>query len=170
MKMKSIKLFLIIQTIVFGTLIVSQEFFINFEIAFLSALLILQGSMYSYNKLVQQRVESGAYENEDELKKIDDPYDLYDEDKEEVLDDEDFNLKEYIKEEKKRIKSKGVVKNTLSTSPAMVSVFRIIPYLFLVLGFIGLKNNQILQLFPYLSGLGVGIISGYFVGKTLFTK
>ena len=168
--MTSIKIFLFCQLIILGTLFFGKDFFVNFEVAFLTSILILQGSMYSYSKLVKQRVASGAFHDEDDLKKIDDPYDLYNEDHEEVIDDENFDLKEYIKEEKKQIKSKGAIKNSLSASPAMVSLFRIIPYVFLVFGFIGLKNNHLLQLLPYLSGLGVGIISGYFVGKSIFTK
>lgn len=128
---------------------------------------ILQGSMYSYSKLVKKRVESKAYEDVDALNKIDDPYDLYD-DEEEIVEDENFDLKEYIKEEKKRLKNRSAIKSTLSTSPALVSIFRIVPYLVLILGFIGLKNNQLLELVPYLSGLGVGVIAGFFIGKALF--
>lgn len=125
--------------------------------------------MYSYSRLVKKRVESKAYEDEDALKKIDDPYDLYD-DEEDIVDDENFDLKEYIKEEKRRLKGKGTIKSTVSTSPALISIFRIVPYIFLVLGFIGLKNNQLLELVPYLSGLGVGVVAGYFIGKGIFTK
>jgi len=170
MKMKSIKLFSLWQLIIFLTLFVSKDFFINFEVAFLSSVLILQGSMYSYSKLVKQRLESGAFNDEDALKKIDDPYDLYDEDQEEIVDDENFDLKAYIKEEKKRIKKGGALKSTLKTSPALVSIFRLVPYLFLVIGFLSLNNHHILLLKPYLSGLGVGIIAGYFIGKSIFSN
>lgn len=122
--------------------------------------------MYSYSKLIKKRVESKAYEDKDALKKIDDPYDLYD-DEEEIVEDENFDLKEYIKEEKKRLKSKGTLKSTVSSSPALVSAFRIVPYIVLILGFIGLKNNHLLELVPFLSGLGVGVIAGFFIGKAL---
>ena len=157
--MKSIKLFLFFQLLVLLTLAISKEFFLNFEVAFLTSIIVLQGSMYSYSRLVKKRVESESYEEEDALKKVDDPYDLY---------DDEEKKEEIIEDEKKRIKSRGAIKSTVSSSPALVSLFRIVPYIFLILGFIGLKNNQLLELVPYLSGLGVGVIAGFFLGKEFF--
>jgi uncharacterized membrane protein len=169
---KAIKQIAVLQALLLVLWPISFELFINLEIAFFSSFFILMGSMYSYSKLVQKRVES--YEGRDEkdlLEKIDDPYDLYDDEetKEEVNPDE-VDLKELIKEEKKRIKATGAAKNVKKTAPAMVSVYRLVPYGFLVLGFIGLKNNGLLELWPYLVGIGLGVLAGLFVGKELFKK
>lgn len=167
---KAIKQIALLQALLLVLWPISFGLFINIEIAFFSSFFILLGSMYSYSKLVRKRVES--YEGRDEkdlVEKIDDPYDLYDDDepKEEINPDE-VDLKELIKEEKKRIKATGAAKNVKKTAPAMVSIYRLIPYAFLVLGFIGLKNNGLLELWPYLAGVGLGVLAGLFVGKELF--
>ena len=76
---------------------------------------------------------------------------------------------EVVKEEKARLKAnKSTIKNTAKSAPALVSIFRVVPYLFLVLGFIGLKNNNLLSLLPFLVGLGFGIIMGYMLGRAFF--
>ena len=163
------RIFLIAQLFIAALWLVSFEFFINFEIAFLSSYLIMLGSMYSYSRLVQHRV--AGYEAMDEvdlIEKIDDPYDLYD-DTPASEADEEADLKTVVKEEKKRLKGRGA-KNLQKSAPAVVSVYRMIPYALLVLGFVGLQNNQVLSLFPYLVGLGIGIAVSYFSAKTLFTE
>lgn len=47
------------------------------------------------------------------------------------------------------------------------SLFRLLSYAFLVLGFIALKNNEILNLTVYLPSLLFGIILGYVVSKDI---
>ncbi len=163
----AIKIFLIMQAVILLLLIFSFQTYINFEIAFLSSLSIILGSMYSYSNLINKRVHSGETPlSEDLIESIDDPYDLY---SQEIVYDEDMELKDIIKEEKKRIKG-NTVKNFKVGSGALVSWYRIVPYIFLIIGFIGLNNNQLLSLLPYLSGLGVGIISGYFTGMNFIQK
>ena len=169
---KAIKHIAVLQALLLVLWPISFELFINIEIAFFSSFFILLGSMYSYAQLVKKRVE--GYEGRDEkdlVEKIDDPYDLYDDEnvpKEEINPDE-VDLKAFIKEEKKRIRASGAAKNMKKTAPAMVSLYRLVPYGFLVLGFIGLKNNGFLELWPYLIGLGLGILAGLLVGKNVFT-
>ncbi len=163
----SIKLFTVMQAAIALLLFVSFPFFLNVEIAFLSALSIILGSMYSYAKLVKQRVDSGETPlSDDVVESIDDPYDLY---SDPITYDDTKALKEIIKEEKKRIKTQ-TFKNFKTGSGALVSWYRIVPYLFLILGFIALNNNRLLLLLPYLSGLGLGIVGGYFIGKQFIQK
>ncbi|NOQ30101.1 MAG: hypothetical protein GQ570_03155 [Helicobacteraceae bacterium] len=142
---------------------------INLAVAFFSSFIIILGSMYSYKMMISKRVES--YEGSidpDVIDKIEDPYDLYSE-QEVIEDDEKLDLKAVIKEEKAR--SKGISKReVLKSSTANVSLFRVVPYAFLVLGFIGLNNNKVLSLPPYLGGLFVGIVAGFYVGKKFFSK
>ncbi|MEA1919821.1 MAG: hypothetical protein U9N52_08285 [Campylobacterota bacterium] len=164
--MINIKALILIQAIIFSLWIYSFEFFINFEIAWLSAFLIMLGSMYSHHNLVSKRVASYEADRDlDAIDKIDDPYDLY---SEEIVDDE-RDIKEIVKEEKARLKANKI--NGIKTgAPATVSLFRLLPYAFLVIGFIGLKNNALLVLFPYLLGVGVGIISAFLLAKVFFTR
>lgn len=127
------------------------------------------GSMYSYKRLVSKRLEGYEDLSEDDLiDKIDDPYDLYGENVE-VLESEEVDLKAVLKEEKARLKG-HTTKNTAAAAPAMVSMYRVGGYLFLVLGFIGLKNNDLLLLWPYMIALGVGVLGGLFVGKDVYAK
>ena len=47
------------------------------------------------------------------------------------------------------------------------SILRIVPYVLLVLGFIALKNNDLLQLEYYLPSLLIGIVTGAIVSKEI---
>ncbi len=163
----AIKIFLLLQVAILALLVFSFQTYINFEIAFLSAMTVMLGSMYSYSRLVNNRVGAGDTPlSVDVIDTIEDPFDLYSENE---PYDKNMELKDVIKEEKKRIKSQPI-KNAAIGSGALVSAYRLVPYLFLVVGFIGLNNNQLLSLFPYLSGLGIGVIGGYFTGINFIQK
>ena len=169
---KTIKTALLSELAILALWFYSYTFFINFQVAFLSSVLILLGSTYSYKRLVDRRVASEERPDDiDVVDKIDDPFDLYSEEirKEEGPQDETVDIKALVKEEKKRIKAQNV-KNTAKSAPALLSMFRIIPYLFLILGFIALKNNELLSLMPYLVGLGFGIAAGLYMGRSLFVE
>lgn len=170
MKLRSIiSPFLAVQLALFGLFAVSRAAFVNAETAFVSAFLILMGSMLSYYKLVQRNLENEtAMADEDLVEKIDDPYDLYSEAVESVVEDE-RPLKEVIKEEKARLKAnKATVRNVSKSAPALFSLYRVVPYGLLVLGFIALKNNHILELWYFLPGLAAGIVAGFMSGRALF--
>ncbi len=168
---RTIKLFIASEIAIFALWLYSYTFFINFQIAFLASALILLGSTYSYKRLVERRVASEERPDDTDLvEKIDDPFDLYSEEiSTEAVADEDLDLKAIVKEEKKRLKPQNI-KNTAKSAPALVSIFRVVPYLFLVLGFIGLKNNGLLSLIPFLVGLAAGIVVGLYMGRSLFIK
>ncbi|HHH73128.1 MAG TPA: hypothetical protein ENL04_04835 [Sulfuricurvum sp.] len=160
--------FLIAHIALYGLLAVSKAAMLNAQVAFVSAFLILLGSMYSYRRLVMQNLQNDTVMHQDDLvDKIDDPYDLYSETEER---EDDRPLKEVIKEEKARLKAnKATAKNVSKSTPALLSVYRLVPYAVLVLGFIALKNNGMLELGYFLPGLAAGIAAGYFSGKALFT-
>jgi len=168
----TIKLFLVSEALIFALWTYSYTFFINFQVAFLASVLILLGSTYSYKRLVERRVASDDRPDDtDTIDKIDDPFDLYSETVTAETVAEDVDLKAVVKEEKKRLKAqKQTLKNTAKSTPALISIYRVVPYLFLVLGFIGLKNNDLLSLLPFLIGLGAGIIAGLLMGRSLFIK
>ena len=136
----------------------------SFLIAMISSMLIVTGSLYAYRTMIQSRVaDAEAGDSKDVIDEMDDPYDLYEEEREEEISD----IKQMIKEEKARQKS-NIVKNTTQNASAWVSVYRLIPYAFLVLGFIALDNSRSLEVLPYLVGLAVGIPIGYMLAKELF--
>ena len=168
---KTIRLFLLSEVVIFALWLYSFAFFMSLQVAFLSSVFILLGSTYSYKRLVDRRVASeDRPDDTDLIEKIEDPFDLYSEEiNTESMQTEEVDLKTVVKEEKRRLKeNKQTIKNTTKSAPALVSIFRVVPYIFLVLGFIGLKNNELLMLTPFLIGLGVGIIVGFLMGKSLF--
>ncbi|MCX6062178.1 MAG: hypothetical protein NT103_08025 [Campylobacterales bacterium] len=164
-KIKKTLIFLIvIQTAIALLLFISKAVFASFEVALLSGAVIIMGSLYAYRNMIRTRtLDVEIDDNKDIIDMMDDPYDLYEEERQNEVED----IKELIKEEKVKQKQ-NIIENTTKNSAAWVSVYRLLPYAFLVLGFLGLQNNHSLELFPYLTGLGVGIIAGYFLAKEWF--
>ena len=166
---KLIKFILITQLFIFASYFISLNFYANLQVAFLSSFFVMLGSFYSYKKMVSKQVESKSYvENRDELDIIEDPHDLYDETPLNDAPAEELDLKQIVKEEKAKIKTFDF-KSMKDGARAGFSMFRIGAYLFLVLGFISLKNNDILEISIYLPSLLLGIVIGYFSSKELFS-
>ena len=165
---KSIRLIIIVELIIFSTYyIFSKEFFANLQVASLSSFLIILGSFYAYKKMIQSQVATKSYEiDRDVLNMIDDPHGLYDD---EAINDapaDELDLKEIVKEERAKIKTFSLSAMKEGGS-AGFSLYRLLPYVFLVLGFIALENNHILDISIYLPSLLVGIILGSVVSKEL---
>jgi len=164
-KIKKTLIFAVLfQTVITFLLFISKAVFVSFEVALFSGALITMGSLYAYRNMIRTRtldVEIG--DSKDVIDMMDDPYDLYEEEREGEVED----IKELIKEEKAKQKQ-NIIENTTKNGSAWVSLYRLLPYAFLILGFLGLQNNHTLVLLPYLTGLGVGIIAGYFLAKEWF--
>jgi len=162
---KAISLFVIVELLIFSTYIFSSKIFINIEVAYLSAFFIIMGASYAYKKMVLSKVENGEYEDQrDLLDTIEDPHELYDDEPINNAPAEELNLKEIVKEEKAKVKPFNV-KNMKYGAKGSFSIFRLLPYLFLILGFIALKNNNVLDLLYYLPSLFVGVVVGALVSK-----
>lgn len=157
---KFAKLFFIIDfgVVIFCVLSNNYIWLINTQVAFISSLFISLATFLSYKRNVSKRLENIDYDahlsnDRDEIDKIDDPYDLYDDEK--VNEKTDFTaleIKEIIKEEKSRIKQNSF-KNTIYSSTSFISIYRIVGYALLVFGFFSLNNNGLLNVIPYLVGL-----------------
>lgn len=164
---KTIKIIGVVELLILSTTLISFNFFINLQVAFLSSFFIIAGSAYAYKKMINSGV---ALENIDEKKdildEIEDPYELYDETPINETPADELDLKAIVIEEKKKIKILNL-KEIKKGSKAGISLYRLVPYLFLILGFIALKNNELLDISIYLPSLLIGIIAGYFVSKDL---
>ena len=168
MVIRVIKILGVAQIIIFATYFISSTFYANLQVAATSSFLIMLGSFYAYKKMIKTQVATKSYEvDRDELDVIDDPYELYDDTPLNEADPEDLDLQQIVKEEKAKIKtfSLSAMKDGAS---AGFSAYRLVPYVFLVLGFIALKNNNILDISIYLPSLLVGIIVGYISSKEIF--
>jgi len=145
----------------------SKVFYINAQVAYLSSLFVIIGASLAYKKMVITKVDSKTYESDrDLLDTIEDPHGLYEEDSINEAPAEELDLKTIVKEEKAKIKTFSI-KSMKHGVRGSVSVFRIVPYIFLVLGFIVLKNNNILELSVYLPSLLIGIVAGSLVSKEI---
>jgi hypothetical protein len=165
---RAIKIISITELLILASFFVSFSFYINLQIAFLSSFFIILGSMYAYMKMVDKQVQTQEYEEQrDLLDTIEDPHELYDDEPINNAPAEELDLKAIVKEEKKKIKIVNF-KDMKKGSKAGFSLFRLIPYLFLVLGFIALKNNNLLEIAVYLPSLLVGIVIGSISGRELF--
>lgn len=165
---RAIKIISITELLILASFFVSFSFYINLQIAFLSSFFIILGSMYAYMKMVDKQVQTQEYEEQrDLLDSIEDPHELYDDEPINNAPAEELDLKAIVKEEKKKIKIVNF-KDMKKGSKAGFSLFRLIPYLFLVLGFIALKNNNLLEIAVYLPSLLVGIVIGSISGRELF--
>lgn len=115
--------------------------------------------------MIQTQVEAESYEEKrDLLDDIEDPHELYDDEPINNAPVEELDLKAIVKEERAKIKTLSL--NSMKHGArGSVSLFRLVPYLFLVLGFIALKNNELLDIAIYLPSLLVGIIIGSIASK-----
>jgi len=166
---KSLKIIVITQIFVIATYFISFSFYINTQVAYLSSLFVILGSSFAYRKMVQNQVDSKAIEEKrDLLDEIEDPYELYDDEPINNAPVEELNLKEIVKEERAKIKTFSL-DSAKHGARGSVSLFRLAPYLFLVLGFIALNNNHILDIAVYLPALLVGIVVGSVSSKDLFS-
>ncbi|SFV67794.1 hypothetical protein MNB_SM-4-942 [hydrothermal vent metagenome] len=164
---RTTSILLISEALVLSSTLYSKVFFINVQVAYLSSLFVIVGASLAYKKMVITKVDSETYEDDrDLLDTIEDPHGLYDDEPINEVPPEELDLKTIVKEEKAKIKTFSVssIKHGVRGS---VSMYRIVPYIFLVLGFIALKNNNILDLSVYLPSLLIGIVVGSFVSKEI---
>ena len=167
---KAISLFGIVEFFIVATYFYDYILFINLQVAFLSSFFIIVGASYAYKNMVKNQVEAKKGEGDDGkrelLDTIEDPYELYEDTQINEAPAEELDLREIVKEEKKKIKTFSF-QSAKYGARGSVSLFRLIPYLFLVLGFISLKNHNYLDISFYLPSILLGIIIGSFVSKPL---
>ena len=153
----------------------SQYWLLNMQVAFFSSLIITVASFLSYKRNVQNRISTFDLskevkgEDRDKIDEIDDPYDLYTE-YEEIPEEEltPEKIKEIINAEKSKVK-KNSFKNTIFSAGGFVSIYRVIGYGALILGFFALNNNKIFLPIAFLIGLGIVPI-GVLLSKLLDNK
>ena len=136
----------------------------NTQIGFVSASLVMLASMKSYQRMVDARVEHGIImmdDSQDTIDKLEDPYDLYSEEVEQV---EEKPLTEVVKEERKKLKAnRRSLGETLKDTKAALSLYRIGAYALLILGFLYLNRHGLLQIVPYVLALSLPMLVVVFV-------
>jgi len=164
---KAISIFLVAELCILVIYPFNAAAFANVEVAFLSAFFVIVGSAFAYKRMVDSQVASGHYEEKrDTLDTIEDPYELYDDEPINDAPYEELDLKAIVKEERAKIKTFNT-QSLKHGARGSVSAFRLVPYAFLIVGFIALKNNNILELTYYLPSLFVGIVVGSLTTKSI---
>jgi hypothetical protein len=131
-----------------------RTWLINTQIGFVTSSLVMFGSFLSYRSMVESRLNVGSIPDDerDTLDKLEDPYDLYDDEK--VKEDEEKTLQEVVKEERDNLKkNRRSFLETTKDSKAAFSFYRLGSYMLLILGFFYLSNNKILDIKSYLFSL-----------------
>jgi len=126
---------------------------VNSQIAFITSSLVMIGSMLSYKSMVQGRLVVGAIPDDerDTLDKVEDPYDLYDDN---LINNKEKNLLEVVKEERENLKKgRRTLWETTKDSKASFSFYRLFAYGLLLFGFFYLNTNKLLDIPIYLSSL-----------------
>jgi len=134
----------------------TMDILLNTQIGFLSATLVMIGSMKSYRRMVDARVKNELIATDidkDLIDKLEDPHGLYSEEiKEEPIED----VRAAIKEEKTRLKAnRRSLFEVLKDTKAALSLYRIGAYFVLVLGFLYLNRHGLLNIPSYLFSLGL---------------
>jgi hypothetical protein len=127
----------------------------NTQIGFISATLVMIASMISYRRMVNARVEHNiitADDSKDVIDQLEDPYDLYSED---VLEEEEKDLVEVVKEERKKLKDGRSLYQTLKDTKAALSIYRLAAYAALILGFLYLNRQNLLDIPFYIFSLSI---------------
>lgn len=167
MVQRAISIFSIFELLIIGVYFYSFEIFINLQIAFLSAFFVILGSSFAYKQVVNSQLKSKSFEEKkDILDEIEDPYELYKETTINNAPEEELDLKEIVKEEKSKIKTLNL-SSMKQGAKGSLSLFRMIPYLFLVLGFVALENNHLLSITIYIPSILLGILVGSISSKAL---
>lgn len=133
------------------------------QIGFFSSSLIIFASMKSYRNMVEKRVANQTVldkSHRELLDKIDDPYELYD-------DENDLNQKEVTQEEfveivdeekaKQKAKKRSPME-VLRDSKAFLSIYRLSAYGVLILGFFYLNRHHYMDIPAYFFSLSLPIV------------
>ncbi len=142
--------------IIFCYLSGETTWLINSQIGFITSSLVIFGSILSYRSMVQGRLNVGAIPDDerDTLDKLEDPYDLYDDEK--PKNDEEQTLVEVVKEERENLKkNRRSFWETTKDSKASLSFYRLGAYALLIFGFFYLNSNKLLDISSYLFSLAL---------------
>lgn len=158
-------LFLIVLSLYMGGL-----WLINTQVAFISSMLVVFASFFSYKGMIEKRLEEGDIPKERELlDKIDDKFELF-EDEEQIKADE-LSQEEFVKLYKEERKKRGGFKMTLSnlfkSGRGIFNPIRLLAYAFLVISMLVLIRQELFEAIPFLVGISAIPLASLAFGYTL---
>jgi hypothetical protein len=127
------------------------------QIGYITATLVMVASIISYRRMVNARVKHQIItmdNSKDTIDKLEDPYDLYSDDV--TIDEEEKSLAQTINEEKKKLKNnRRSVYQSIKDTKAALSIYRLGAYVLLIVGFMYLNRQQLLNIPSYIVALGI---------------
>jgi len=129
------------------------------QIAYLTATTVMIASLLSYKRMVAARVVHNIIttdDSKDVIDRLEDPYDLYSED---IPQDEEKAFAEVLKEEKQKLReNRRSIFQTIKDTKASLSVYRLGAYGLLILGFMYLNRQGLLDIPSYIFSLALPFI------------
>lgn len=146
--------------IIFCILAGNRDWLYTTQIGFVTSSLVIASSLLSYRNMVKKRVENLTPLDEqerDQLSKIDDLHELYDE--EDPKEEKEYSKEEFLEEVEKQKaiqkKNRRTPYQALKDTKAFLSIYRLGAYALLVLGFFYLNRHAYLHIPSYLFALSV---------------
>ena len=122
-------------------------------VGFFSSAMILSATALSFSNMVKKKIPNedlDLLEGRDAIDKIEDPHDLYSQ-----SDTQELTLKE----QKKLQKSQKIsFLESLKSSGASLSLYRVFAYALMVIGFFYLRDNHLFNPFSYITGITLPIL------------
>jgi hypothetical protein len=171
MKTKAAYIYIIADLIlILFSIIMGGLWLINTQVAFISSMLVIFASFFSYKGMVEKRLEEGDIPKERELlDKIDDKYELFED--EEELQKQELSQKEFVKLYKEERKKSGGMKLTLNnlfkSKRGLFNPIRLLAYAFLVVAMFVLIRNEAFDAIAFLVGISAIPISSLALGYIL---
>ncbi len=134
----------------------SKAQLISFVTAYASSALVILSTFKNYENMVKSRLDAGAFDidSRDTVDKIDDPFNLYDENAQLTQINENRSIKDIIKEEKKLLKQnrRGVL-NSFKDAVRAFNPLRLGAYAIFVLALLTLIKSGNLDKLYYIPTL-----------------
>lgn len=130
-----------------------RDWFLNSQVAYLSSLMVVLASIYSYAQMVKAGVENEIIttSNEELLEKIEDPHALYDNGHSELVSESNNEIQKLVQDDEEDTKISTI--EAMKKNKAYVSFYRIGAYAILVLGLFYLQSIKIFHMPSYMLGL-----------------
>ena len=146
--------------IIFCMLAGNRNWLYTTQIGFFTSSIVIAASMVSYRNMIEKRVENLTpldQNDRDELSKIDDPHELYDD--EQLKEEREYSNEEFLEEvDKQKTIQKANRRSpyqVIKDSKAFLSIYRLGAYALLVLGFFYLNRHEYLHIPSYFFSLSL---------------
>ncbi len=142
-----------------ASLLLDKSMGYSIVMGYLSSSIVLLASMKSYRSVVDKSLKQGAIpdDSRDVIDEVEDPYHLFDE---QPIDEErgEEDLVEVVKEERARLKGGRGFVESIKDARSSLAPYRLLGYALMIVGFVYLARNNLLDVIPYIISLSIPIL------------